>query len=257
MTDHRKGSVTLGFLGATSSSADYIGAQKQPGFHEVAEDDDTAGDGDAGLFPAYPQPLIDAGTALLARFLEFPFFETFITDNCQNSFGVSLISPWITHICDSIKTDLYEPLLQSSERNGDGSLQHGRILEHLSRKLFRNTASALNYDGSCSLECFASLFTGQTLRWEAVGMFFAGVELGAINLRGYARWQSSAGLSQRQCAVLARRVLEGGQICLSFCERTGHMVDPEIWLNFTLTHLTSVRSMLLPLYRHLLIENHR
>jgi hypothetical protein len=63
-------------------------------------------------------------------------------------------------------------------------------------------------------------------------MFFAGVELGAIDLRGYATWQSSAGLSQRQCAVLARRVLEGGQICLSFCERTGHMVDPEIWLNF-------------------------
>jgi hypothetical protein len=91
-----------------------------------------------------------------------------VTDNCQNSFGVSLISPWITHICDSIKTDLYEPLLQSSERNGDGSLQHGHILEHLSRKLFRNTASALDYGGSCSLERFASPFTGQNLRWEAV-----------------------------------------------------------------------------------------
>lgn len=258
MNVHRKTSVTPGFLGATSSSADYIGAQKQHGFHDVAEDDDPAGDGDVGHFPVYPQHQIDAGAAILAHFLEFPFFETLIIDNLPNScLGVNLISPWMAEVCYSIKTDLYEPLLQSSEQNGDQSLQHGRILEHISRKLFCNTASALEYDGNCSLEHFALLFTGQNLRWEAVGMFFAGAGLGAINARRYAPRQNSDGLNQRQRAVLARRMLEGGQICLSFCERTGHMVDPEIWLSFTLSHLTSVSSKSQQLYRYVLIERHR
>jgi hypothetical protein len=235
MNGHRKASTTPapGFLGSTSSSDDYIAAQRQHGFHDVAEDDEATNDG-RELFPVYPQHQINAGAAILARFLEFPFFESFIDDLHRNAIGVSLISPWIIDICNSIKTDLYEPLLQSLERNGDGSLQHDRMQEHLSRRLFRNTSSALEYDGHCSLKHFASLFTGQNLRWEAVGMFFTAVGLGVINVRSY------GGLSLRQRAVLARRMLEGGQICLSFAEKTGHMVDPEIWLSLELSHLASV-----------------
>jgi hypothetical protein len=81
-------------------------------------------------------------------------------------------------------------------------------------------------------------------------MLFAGVGLGAINVKRYTRRQSNDGMSFRQRAVLARRMLEGGQTCLSFCEKTGHMVDPEIWLSFSLSHLASVvegdSSMYLP-----------
>jgi hypothetical protein len=83
---------------------------------------------------------------------------------------------------------------------------------------------------------------GQNLRWEAVGMFFTTVGLRAINARVNVRHLAagSGGLSMRQRAVLARRMLEGGQMCLSFCEKTGHMVDPEIWLSLELSHLASV-----------------
>jgi hypothetical protein len=245
MNVHWKASTTPGpgFLGFTSSSADYIGAQRQHGFHNVAEDGDSAaGCGSPELFPIYPQHQINAGVAVLAHFLEFPFFESFINELRQNAIDVSLILPWISYICDSIKTDLYEPLLQSSERNGDGSLHHDRFQEHLSRRLFHNTSGVLEYDGHCSVEHFASLFTGQNLRWEAVGMFFTIAGLGAINARVNVRHLSpgSGGLSMRQRAVLARRMLEGGQMCLSFCEKTGHMVDPEIWLSLELSHLASV-----------------
>jgi hypothetical protein len=246
MNVHRKASATPGpgFLGSTSSSADYIGAQRQHSFHDGAEVGDSAGAGlcDPELFPIYPQHQINAGAVALAHFLEFPFFESFINELRQNVIGASLILPWISYVCDSIKTDLYEPLLRSRERNGDGSLQHDRLQEHLSRRLFHNTSSALEYDGHCSLEHFASLFTGQNLRWEAVGMFFTMVGFGAINARVNVRHLAlgSGGLSMRQRAVLARRMLEGGQMCLSFCEKTGHMVDPEIWLSLELSHLASV-----------------
>jgi hypothetical protein len=242
MNGHRNASLAPGpgFLGSTSSSADYIGAQRQHGFHDVAEDDDLASDGNADHFPNYPQHQIDAGASILAHFLEFPFFESFINDLRQYSCGVSLLSPWITDVRDSIRTDLYEPLLRSWEQNGNEGLQHSRVLEHLSRKLFGSTSSPLDFDGRCSMEHFASLFMGQNLRWEAVGMFFAGVGLGAINVRRYTRRQSSGGMNSRQRAVLARRMLEGGQMCLSFCEKTGHMVEPEIWLSFSLSHLASV-----------------
>jgi hypothetical protein len=246
MSVHQKASATPGpgFLGSTSSSADYIGAQRQHGFQDVAEDGDSAvaGFDSPELFPIYPQHQINAGAAVLAQFLEFPSFESFINELRQNAIGVSLILPWISYICDSIKTDLYEPLLRSSERNGVGSLQHDQLQEHLSRWLFHNTSGALEYDGHCELEHFASLFTGQSLRWEAVGMFFTTAGLGAINARVNVRHLApgSGGWSMRQRAVLGRRMLEGGQMCLSFCEKTGHMVDPEIWLSLGLSHLASV-----------------
>ena len=244
MNARRKASTTPGpgFLGSTSSSADYIGAQRQYGLHDVADDDDPAGAAITDAFPIYPQHQINAGAAVLAHFLEFPFFESFFTDLHQCCIGVSLISPWITAVGDSIRTDLYEPLLQSAERSGDASLQHDRLQEHLSRKLFRNTSDTLEYDGHYSLEHFAALFTGQNLRWEAVGIFFVGVGLGAVrsDIRHVSHSSSVGGLTSRQRAVLARRMLEGGQMCLSFCERTGHMVDPEIWLSFELAHLASI-----------------
>jgi hypothetical protein len=246
MDVHRKASGTPGpgFLGSTSSSADYIGAQRHHGFHNVAEDGESAGAGfgDPGLSPIHSQHQINAGAVVLAHFLEFPFFESFINELRQNAICVNLLSPWISYVCDSIKTGLYEPLLRSRERNGNGSLQHDRLQEHLSRKLFHNTSSTLEYNGHCSLEHFASLFTGQNLRWEAVGMFFTAVGLGAINARANIRHLApgNGGLSMRQRAALARRMLEGGQMCLSFCEKTGHMVDPEIWLSFELSHLASV-----------------
>lgn len=228
-----------GFLGSTSSSFDYIGAQRRHGFHDVAEAGDHDSDGDAELFPTYPQHQIDAGAALLDQFIEFPFLKTIVDDQRPNSFAANLISPWITCICDSIGADLYGPLSQSWEQNGAQSLQHGRILEHVSRRLFRNTSTALEYDGHCSLEHFASLFTGQNLRWEAVGMFFARVGSGATNARRYGRPQRGDGMNSRQRAVLARRMLDAGQICLSFCEKTGHMIDPEIWLGYSLSQLAS------------------
>ena len=245
MSGHRKSSATPGpgFLGLTSSSADYIGAQRQHGFGDVVEDDEpvSAGLGYVDRFPIYSQHHVDLGANILSHFLEFPFFESFVNGLRQYATGSSLISPWIAYIADSIKTDLYGPLLQSWERNGEG-LQHDRLQEHLSRRIFNNTAAALDYNGQCSLEHFASLFMGQNLRWEAVGMFFTAVGLGAINVRVLPRRGSQIGedLSSRQRAVLARRMFEAGQLCLSFCEKTGHMVDPEIWLCFELTHLSSV-----------------
>lgn len=196
MNGHRKASApSPGFLGSICSSADYIGVQRQHGFREVAEDDDLASDGNAELFPIYPEHQIDAGAAILDHFLEFPFIESFIHDERLNSCGVTLISPWLTYVGDSIRKDIYEPLLQSSEQHGNHSLQHGRILEHLSRRLFRNTSTTLDYDGCYSLEQYASLFTGQNRRWEAVGIFFAGVGLGAINVRRYVRSQSGGDMN--------------------------------------------------------------
>ena len=86
-------------------------------------------------------------------------------------------------------------------------------------------------------------------------MFFTTVGLGAVNTRVNVRHLApgSGGWSMRQRAVLARRMLEGGQMCLSFCEKTGHMVDPEIWLSLELSYLASIvegdSSMYLRRYR--------
>ena len=245
MNSRRKASTTPGpgFLGSASSSADYIGAQSQHGFGELVEIDDpvSGGLGNVDHFPIYSQQHINLGATVLSHFLEFSFFESFINDLRQHSLGTSLISPWITYICDSIKTDLYEPLLQSWDLTGE-SQQHDRLQEHLSRRIFSNTSAALEYNGQCSLQHFASLFTGDNLRWEAIGMFFTGVGLGAIDVRILPEQESrgSRCLSSKQRAVLARRMIEAGQICLSFCEKTGHYVEPEIWLSFELTHLASV-----------------
>ena len=223
-----------GFLGLTSSSVyvDYY-APQQHGIRDLDEDEDLINGGvDTAIAPSYSQVQLNAGATLLLQILELPLFESLLHEYRQDAIGVNLISPWLTFICDSVKADLYEAL-----RSCEGVDQES-LLHDLSRGLFHNTSRALEYDGNCSLKDFASLFTGSNLRWETVGLFFAGVGLGSISSRGLIRRPTTMDIRHR--SVLARRMLEAGQICLTFSEQMGHMVDPEIWLTLELAHLASV-----------------
>ncbi len=236
MSGTRKGSSTPGpgFLGLTSSSVyvDY-GGPRQHGLRDVDKDDDLInGAVDAVTAPTYSQDQLNAGAAVLQQVFEYPLFESLLDEYRRDAVGVNLISPWITFICDSIKTNLYEAL-QSCEETDREILRYD-----LSHALFRNTSVALEYDGNCTLKYFASLFTGQNLRWEIVGLFFAGAGLGAITSRGRTRRPTT--MDTRHRSALARRMLEAGQVCLGFSEHIGHMVDPEMWLSLELAHLASV-----------------
>ncbi len=92
MNGYRWASPAPGFLGATRSSAGYniLALKSNMASMLLLRAIIPLAMVSSGLFSAYPQHQRDACVAILAHFLEFPWFETFIIDNFQNSFGLKL-----------------------------------------------------------------------------------------------------------------------------------------------------------------------
>ncbi len=227
-----------GFLGLTSSSVEYVGAQKQHGIVDVEDNEDdnpTHSSLENGDLPDYLEDQIDAGAAILSHLQDFPLLEYLVCEWRSAIFGSSVFLTWIDYVSDSIKTLLYEPM-HSLNKAGNGSVPH-----KLSRWLFHNSLHPFKFNGHCTVKQFAALFTGEGLRWQAVGIFFTAASIATIT-RGETSpaLGSIGGMNSRRRSVFARRLLEVGQTCLNFCEKIGHLTDPEIWLAFEIAHVSSV-----------------
>lgn len=85
----------------------------------------------------------------------------------------------------------------------------------LSKKLFYNSLKPLKVDGTWTMDQYALSFNGSNIRWET----FSG---------------------HTEEDVSALRMIDFGQLCLTFCEEAGHLNDAEIWISYELALLTSV-----------------
>lgn len=227
-----------GFLGLTSSCVEYVGAQKQHGIIDTEDNEDenlintSLENGD---LPDYLEDQIDAGAAVLSHLQDFLLFESLVCEWRLQIFGSNVFFTWINYVSNSIKELLYEPMHPLTQA-GNRSLPH-----NLSRWLFRNSLHPFRFDGHCTVKQFAALFTGESLRWQAVGIFFTAASIATITrVDTSPALLSIGGMDSRRRSVLARRLLEVGQTCLNFCDKIGHVTDPEIWLAFEIAHVSSV-----------------
>ena len=165
--------------------------------------------------------LVKDGAAVLALLSEFPTYEPFIQQWVEYSKGIALIASFMPECVASIKRDLYHPFVRAKS---------GRALLHASEMLFKNSSKPLKMPPNMAFQQYHILFTGENLRWEAIGMLFAAVGLSASTMLAADTTLDMTKTASVNQKSLASRMLEASDVCIAFCEQTGHLNDPQMWL---------------------------
>lgn len=175
--------------------------------------------------------LVQEGASILTLLSDLPSYEPFIEQWLEYARGIALIAPFVPQCLISVKRDLYDPFVKAKS---------GRALLHASEMLFKNSAKPLKMPPNMTFQQYHTLFTGANLRWEAIGMLFTAVGLSASYMLvtdASLELTKTASIDQRS---LAHRMLEASDTCIAFCEQSGHLNDPGMWLiyeNFLLMTL--------------------
>jgi hypothetical protein len=133
----------------------------------------------------------------------------------------------------SIKRDLYDPFVKAKS---------GLALLHASEMLFKNSSKPLKMPLNMTFRQYHTLFTGENLRWEAIGMLFTAVGLSASIMLAADATLELTKISSMDKRSLAHRMLDASDTCIAFCEESGHLNDPGMWLiyeNFLLMSLVN------------------
>lgn len=165
---------------------------------------------------------IKAGVELLDLICNeknFQMFEVFMGKRVEQCAGCSLALPAEEAFWKSIKVVIHDQLKQSKDREGDKY--------RLSQKILRNTLKPIRFDGDTTFDEYMAMYTGDNLRWEAVGLIFTSIGLGAINLHPTDDVFGPCGFKQEIC----RQMLDAADACLACCD-ADELNDARVWFLF-------------------------
>lgn len=221
-----------GFLGSTSYAAVLTESQSHIGLEDEPDTGDTR---DHELEPTASSPskeaLIKEGATLLALLTDLPLYLPFIDQWLEYARGLALIAPFMPECVESIQKDLYDPYVRAKS---------GQALLHASEMLFMNGAKPMKFDASMTFQRYHTLFSGENLRWEAIGMFFTAVGLSCCIMLAADNTVDFPRTGTVDKRALAQRMLEASDASITFCEQTGNLNDVGMWLiseNFLLMSL--------------------
>ncbi|EGD87653.1 hypothetical protein H112_04119 [Trichophyton rubrum D6] len=119
-----------------------------------------------------------------------------------------------------------------------GWLQKSRQRE-LYAKITQNTARPLQVTGTPSLEGFCSLFSGENIRWEFVGVIFSLAGLSAISdhLLTATPYPPEDEVPNRE--AFAKEMAAACNSCSQLCKRYDNCNDIMVWLQYTYAVLSS------------------
>ena len=221
-----------GFLGSTSYAAVFTESQNQIGLDADQENGELhQPHSDPTVSSPGKDALIKEGAAVLALLSDFPIYGPFIDQWLDYARGLALIAPFMPECMASIKRDLYDPFVKAKS---------GRALLHASEMLFTNGAKPMKMDPGMTFRQYHTLFTGDNLRWEALGMVFTAVGLSCSIMLAADTTVDFPRTGTVDKRALAHRMLEASDASIAFCEQTGHLNDPGMWLiyeNFLLMSL--------------------
>lgn len=133
-----------------------------------------------------------------------------------------------------------------------------RHLRTLSEKISRNTLRPMQVPPGCSVDKFVSLFTGDGLRWETLGIYFTLVGQGALTLQDSDhsdrelfketfRFEDGTfvdGLPRNDSNIdkkqIANQMISAGEMCVTYSDQAGNPNDLTVWLLYELTILISI-----------------
>jgi Fungal specific transcription factor domain len=204
-----------GFLGSTSFSSVYQGLQT---LHP-----ELPGNGDATHsrrenFYSYDRDSkIRNGAACLSLLQNMPAYDPLLR-KWRLGAKLYMTAPWLVACDSSMRTEVYDLLGTSDEMDEQ--------LLRISARIFANTLRPLDLQRGCTLDQYGDKFTGENLRWEAVGIFFSAVGFAAMVVEDVGAEPNSS----EKRYVLAKQMLEASDTCISFCEEFQQLTDPEMWL---------------------------
>ena len=221
-----------GFLGSTSFSAVYAEKGLEGLRPTLSEHINSIPDDHQPLYAPDRDSQIAKGVVCLQVIEDLPLFEL-LMEQWRNPSPLSVMNHLIIPCLRSLKTELYDKLL-----NAEPGLW-GQMLTHYSKLLFKNSLKPIVTSRNSTIEQYAEQFTGENLRWEAVGIFFTSVGLAACTITNLkATKPGVSSLEQRQ--RLAKRMLEAADVCLSFFEEIGQLSDAETWFATESAHLSTL-----------------
>lgn len=135
---------------------------------------------------------------------------------------LSMIDFFVEDCIKSIKIDLVEKSFLTSETK----------MKSAAEMLFQNTCKRFTVSNTTKMVDFIRSFTGQSLRWEALAVFFIACGICCTSLRSRDDPVFDAfGHRRQDKQALMDRLLKASSVCISFCEDAGELSDLGIWVH--------------------------
>ncbi len=209
-----------GFLGSTSYHAVLTEDGDQAGIENAmlspTSDDDTNSHLETAQIGS--RRMAEA-LAILSLLCDFEPLQRFIERWSDFDHYTSMIDFFVRDCSESIYVDL----VQSHALKSDSTL------EAAAERIFRNTCRKVQVSKSSRLVDFAKLFTGKSLRWEALAVFFTACGLCCHSIRCTDSIFDVFGHREQDKRNLKHRLLEASDTCVSFCEDGGFLSDLGMW----------------------------
>lgn len=167
---------------------------------------------------------VEDGVEILHLLADIRHYRRFIEHQFQHPQGVVIIASLIRTCIDSI-AEAFDPIFAHPGGCDDALIS-------VSKNMFEATKAPPAVDAGMSPQDFCSLFTGQSLRWEILGLIFAlvGISASAISDRDSLLTKDNGQTIIRR--ELVEHMLHVTENCLSFCVQTSAMNDFVIWLMY-------------------------
>jgi hypothetical protein len=182
---------------------------------------------------------LEDAVAVLRLLRSLPLFERILLRWAEFEMYTSMIEYFVGECTRSVKADLVAVT----------DLALDDILEHQAKRLFKNTCNRPTIPSTCTMAEFQNLFTGASLRWEAIGVLFTACGLICCALDPSDSVLRNPSVDKH---ALLQRLYEASSSCISFCEAAGALSDLGLWLH---AEHTSLGSQILG-YTHYLVWNH-
>lgn len=164
---------------------------------------------------------------------------------CLKHFPVleTLASKWHLYYRSSSMIDFFtEDCVRSVKEDllDNGSLATSPAMRITVEKIFRNTSRPVLVSKSLRMSDYVKLFTGATLRWEALAVFFLACGFCCHSVRSTdVSFVGSPTHGQLDRSALLKELLSASTTCVSLCEDLGNLSDLGLWSCHGVNILTS------------------
>ncbi|CAN8101907.1 unnamed protein product [Discula destructiva] len=175
---------------------------------------------------------ITQGCQILAFFAKQRMIERFISkyhEICDDDHGVMLafvMKTWLQQLYHCHSSTLTSTTKQDSRGMMLTNPDPARIRK-LSERIWQNTLTPVEFDGTTSLREWSRLGSGDGLRWEVLGLIASSIGLVVMELPTSDPIFEETKVS-RSCVL--GRMQEIAEKCLIFCRHCEVLDDPFIWL---------------------------
>lgn len=212
-------STTGPYLGSTSFASVYNENQSlQTSRPELGGDSDAIFSKRERFYFFNRDTKIRSGAACLSLLRDWPTYDNLLR-KWHKGAELSMIAPWVIGCQDSMKTEVYDRIRDSTDDVEEQLLR-------CSARIFDNTLKPLEVPRGCTLDQYGDQFAAGNTRWETVGTFYTAVGLAAMVVKD----NNAAPNSAEKRYVLAKQMLEASDLCISFCEEFQQVTDPEMWM---------------------------